>query len=209
MSAADDYKLSRIYPGGDVRDAARASRINALQGASRSFDRGDPFSRATNSYRMIGPGWVINRARRGVIRGGGVAPFPWQMIIVTVDGTYYVKCRLGTINNMIPINMFEQFAITDTGTWYVILDVDTDGYRPVTCNLGVDTSPPPPLDVDVNVAPDNFQVLIGTIVNLVKFQAVDGLLSATPTIALQTLTENPQPGRPYWDNNYMWNLTQY
>lgn len=208
MSANSDYKLPNVGSGDNVKAVARSARINALQNLSKEQTQGAPYSRS-GVPRAIGPGFVVNRKPTSLFKGG-ITKFPWQMLIVTDGfGAHYVKLRPGTLNNMIPINMFDQFAIDSTNTWYVTLEANTDGYRPTTCALRADTSPPVPFDIQVNVAPAYFQVLIGVIVNLTLFQMIDSLLMATPYDVISSLTDSPQPGRPLWDLNYTWYIDTY
>lgn len=103
-------KLGLVNPGDNLRSVARTDRITALQDMSRAQHMGEPFSQGANLQRVIGPGWVIHRQRRSRGRGGGVTNFPWKIIMSgNIDTGPSVKILPGTINNIIPSNMFELF----------------------------------------------------------------------------------------------------
>jgi len=168
-------------------------------------------AKSGSARRVVGPGYQVTKSKpSGVIGKATGTKFPWKIRLFTDEsGNPYIKLLVGTLNNMIPTNMFDQFFITSTQTWYVILHAETDGYRPTTCTIRVDTVAPPPFDIDLNLAPATFELLLGVIVNLTRFQLIDALLQAYPSFAIASLVESPAPGRPYYDDNYTWGITQY
>lgn len=211
MSANNDYKLgSRVYSGDDVRAVARATRVEGLQNLSRSQSDGNPYSRS-NVGRIIGPGWVVNRRLTAPRRGGRAKRhFPWEISIAGSSSSgSYITLRAGTLNGLLPINMFQQFGISGSGTVYVVLRVFTDGVQPSSASLELESQPPEPPPHFVNVAPAAFPILIGLTVDLKPFNTVDGLLEATPKVVLKTTVSNPSPGTPLYDLHWSWSVTQY
>lgn len=209
MSANNDYKLkNNVYSGDNVRAVARASRVDGLQNISLSQVAGDQYARTTGLLRAVGPGWVVNRQGRKILKGGRARrTFPWQ---ISIDGNGFIHVKPGTINGLLPVNIFATLGPTGQGTiGYVALQCFTDGVTPTDAQLYFSTSVPPPPAHAINVTPFEFQVLIGCTVDLAPLNVVDGLLWANPKIAIQTLKPQPIPGAPYYDNNYTWEITQY
>lgn len=209
MSAIDDYKLGYVNSGDNIRGVARASRMNAIQNLSKETSFGQPYSRSGSALRMIGPGWVINRQRRGIVRGGAQS-FPWQISIVTETDAMFTKVRPGTINSLIPSNMFDRWEISTGSTFYVTLDCTTDGYNVTSARIdGNSTVPADVIGVNLNIAPIEFSIPLGIVIGGKTFQLVTRLLTVTPAKVVQTLTSNPQPGRPYYDFMYTWTVTSF
>lgn len=207
MSANEDYKLVRVQPGDNLRSVSRASRVNALQNVSKSHVSGDQYVRTSGLLRAIGPGWVVNRKPRTVFKSGTVGTFPWR---ITVDTDGYVHVRPGTLNGMLPGNIFNPLGpLAGIGTVYVVLSVFTDGVQPTSALLELRNSPPEPPFHLVNIAPFSFEVLIGLTVNITPFNVVDGLLQAEPVNVLQTTIASPSPGQTPWELHWSWGVTQY
>jgi len=202
----EQHKLRRTNSGDDIRDTARSGRINALQSLSNSFMNGEAYSPASNTgvYRTIGPGFVVHRTRRPRIFGGGTFHFPWEITIKSAQGTYYITIRPGTVNNMLPSNMFQNLGISGVGTIYVIVHVLTDGQKPTNLLIDIATQPPQAPGVNPWVPPQSFDILLGVIVNVKVFQIISDPLNCQPRLVNQTLRDNPQPGQPYLQNNYTW-----
>lgn len=207
MSANEDYKLVRVQPGDNLRSVSRASRVNALQSVSKSHVSGDQYARTSGLLRAIGPGWVVNRGRRLPIHGTGVGNFPWKISTGSDDIGTFISVRPGTINNMLPTNMFEKQYVALFGTLYVTVHVYTDGEKPTDARIEILTIPPGAPNSNIWIAPYEFQVLLGVTVERAVFQIIDSALSAQPKITIQSLVDNPQPGRPYTDYHYTWNVT--
>ena len=210
MSGIRLSQFEQLHPGQDVRTVAKTGRVNALQDLTAHLVGGGTVTQTGGGQRILGPGYQVVKSKNSSVPITLKPSFPWKIRVAFDDGNNpYVVLKPGTLNNMIPTNMFNQFSISSGTTWYVILHAETDGYRPTTCEIRVDTSPGAPSDVQLNLAPNNFDVNLGVIVNLTRFQLVDGLLFATPDVAIYTLTESPAPGRPLYDNNYTWFIEQF
>jgi hypothetical protein len=135
--------------------------------------------------------------------GGGITGFPWE---ITIENGPVVRVAPGTINNLLPANIFNVFAINEFGTFFVILDVFTDGTNITLAQIDIEEEPPTPTPYTLNVAPGEFEVLLGIVVDQEPFQLVDSILSANPKAGLQTLAVDPEPGRPYYDINWTWEV---
>jgi hypothetical protein len=200
-------KLGRINKGDDVRSVARSDRINAMQELIKSLLRGDQFVTNRNTIRKrTSEGLTQLDVNRASSRFPATTPFPWEITIENnSDGQAYVAVYPGTINNLLPTNIFlKDLFINITGTYFVVLHVDTDGNKPTLSFLQIRTEPPQGLGWDQNIPPLQFDLLLGLVVDSVPFQLVSDLLLADPIAGAKTLRDPLIPGEPYYDINYSW-----
>lgn len=205
--------MTPVGRGDSVYQVANADRINNLQDAIHLITQGEHIIAGNNVRKTSGQGYVMLTAEpKSRISGGGDEPFPWQISILEDppgSGNFFAKVRPGTINNALPTNMFIAISVDATGTFYVVLDVNTDGAQVTNASWDIDPGPPDPFETGLNIAPDSFSVLLGVIVDLRVFQVVSKLLYAAPYVTIQSLRASPAPGEPYFDNNYSWQLMSY
>lgn len=147
------------------------------------------------------------------IRRKGAPPvqsFPWQITASSQNGQIIVKVKPGTINGLLPSNMFDTWTVGATGTTYVTLDCTTDGYNITDAEVdGNSTVPPDPFTSELNLLPFEFSILLGVIVDRRVFQTTENLLEATAKAGLQVLKDDPQPGEPYYDTYWTWMISSY
>lgn len=202
--------LTPVRRGDSVYHVASAERINGIQDAIRLIVRGDNIVSGINIRKKSGDGYVIISGEPGGRGGGGGVGFPWEISLQTLAGIAQVVVAPGTINSVLPTNMFDTWPIAGTGTFYVTLDVTTDGTKPTTAVIdGNSTVPPDPVGINLNLAPLDLSLLLGVIVDKRIFQVAYSLFQAVPIEALKTLKTTLTPGTPYWDINYTWNITSY
>jgi len=204
----DLSKLGTVNPGDDIRGVARADRIMGLQNITKSQVNGEPYSQSSTINRVIGPGYVIHRNKKGRAPASGLATdYPWKISTIRDSfGFLYVVIKPGTINGALPINIFTPLAAPDTGTVYVDLAVVTDGKQITGSALRIDTSPPQALPSNPQVAPESFVLVIGVLVNASPFNVVRKDLMAETIITVVT-TDNDGTGTQI--NNYSWKLSSY
>jgi hypothetical protein len=200
--------LTPINRADDVYTVASAERMNALQDAISLLARGENIVSGVNTRKTSGEGYVVisGKPGGGGIGRGGISGFPFEISIEVIGGTYYVKVAPGTMNGALPTNIFDNFAIGAFGTFYVQLDCVTDGKSITDVSIDVLTFPPAPIPWLVNLAPDSFHYLLGVVVDLEPFNIVNTNLFSAPVAGVQTLTESPAPGRPYYDINWSWSV---
>lgn len=201
-------KISAVKKGQSVLGVASSERMNAIQELLQALVRGDNVVTGVNLRKTLGPGYFILSGEAGGGRGGGPGAFPWE-ITTTFDPDAVqnsVHVRPGTINSFLPTNMFDEFDIEPTGTYYVTLDCTTDGTSVTDASIDVVNTAPDPIGEDIGAAPDFFQVLLGVIVDLRIYQLIDYVLFAFPVRTLYSLTEDPEPGQPYYDLHYTWQI---
>jgi hypothetical protein len=209
--ALNEYlsKLTPVKKGDSIRKVASSERMNAIQASIFALSKGDNVIAGDNLRKKTFTNSVMLSADSGG-RGGGAAVdhFPWE-ISVEEDpppgsGTWSVHIRPGTISGILPSNMFDTFQIFETGTFYVVLDVTTDGDTPTDASLDVVTFQPAPIGSGENLAPVDFSILLGLVVDKVPFQIINYNFQVFPQETTDTLRTSPVPGEPFYDKNYTW-----
>ena len=195
-------KLGRINKGDDVRSVARSDRINAMQELIKSMLRGDNIVTDRNVIKKRSSEGLMALTTSPAPRSFGTrGPFE---IILQENGQYQITP--GTVNDIIPENIFTLLPYDIGATTYAVLHVFTDNYAPTRITIESRTAPPDPPGHLVNVAPEEFYVIIGIVAYGLVYQVVNYNINATPIVVIQTLTETPEPGRPYYDLNYSWRV---
>jgi hypothetical protein len=203
-------KLIPVKKGDSTRKVASSERVNAIQEAIKAMARGDHIRTGKNLRRKTGSGFVMLTADDQGGGGGGEGDFPWQISVEedppAGSGVWSVHVKPGTINNILPSNIFDSFEISETGTFYVVLDVTTDGDSPTDASLDAVSSPPEGIGSSMGVAPDSFSILLGVVVDKVPFQLINTLINVQPQLTILSLSATPTPGQPFFDLNYTWQI---
>lgn len=199
-------KFQQVNPGDDVREVSRADRVNSLQDLTKSLIGGTQVSGSSQADRVVGPGYSLYRPRGGArFHASGLIHRPWEIkVLLNNVGNWVMRMRPGTINNMLPSNMFYDINVSSFGTYYAVVHVFTDGYKPTRATIDLVNDPPNAPSSNLWLAPFTFDILIGVIVDLKVFQIITDPLQVQPSITIQSLSPNPQPGQPYLENNYTW-----
>lgn len=207
-------KFQNVNSGDDVRSVAKSGRVNSLQDLTKSLVGGEQVTQSGSSRRVVGPGYSIVKTKNANFVRGRKGKFPWMISVTnfSIDPEspdYRITLRPGTINTIVPSNMFSNFAIPLTGTYYTSLDCTTDGTSVTAAVINVSTTPPAPLDEDMGAAPDFFQLLLGMTVDLKIYQFIDYVLFAFPIRTIYSIKDSPEPGQPYYDLHYSWQLNSH
>lgn len=193
----------------NVHSVASSDRINALQDAVKFLARGDHINTGSNIRKRVGQdGFLMLTVdqKKTFSSGSTVSHFPWEIRVSTNPDTNLptVKVLPGTVNNMIPTNMFDNFDISDTGTWYIVLDIITDGDSPTDVSINQIQIPPDVIGSNMEIAPTSFSILLGVVVDKVPFQIIYQLINIQPQVTILSLKDTPVPGQPFYDINYTW-----
>lgn len=201
-------KLEAVRKGQNVLGVASSERINAIQELLQALVRGDNVFTGVNLRKTLGPGYFILSGEAGGGRRSGPGSFPWEISTTRDPETEQDSVHVGpgTINSFVPTNMFSSFDIAATGTYYVALGCDTDGTVVTNATITVTGTAPDPIDEDIGAAPDFFAVLLGLIVDLNIYQLIDYVLFAFPVRTIYSLSAAPEPGQPYYDLHYTWQI---
>lgn len=209
-------KLTAVKKGDSVLQVASAERINAIQETLKAMARGENVVAGVNIRKTLGEGFFILSGQRGGRGGGGgeaTLHFPWEITVVNVSEDpetpdWRVKVKPGTINQIIPSNMFSDWAVAATGTYYVTLDCTSDGDTITDVIIDGNSDIPPDLiGSEENAAPADLSILLGLVVDHVPFQLISDCLDAQTQLTILTLKDTPIAGEPFFDLNYTWKVT--
>jgi hypothetical protein len=154
--------------------------------------------------KSVGDGYCVLKSkipRRSI--GTGAGPHPWEIELAS-GGLF--KTHPGTINGLLPGNMFDQLTFPTSGTAYHVLGVDSDGDTPTNAVIGMMDSPPPAIPSNIEVAPESFTLLLNVIVDTSVFEIITTNIYAQPVITILSLSASPTPGQPFFDLNYTWRV---
>lgn len=139
-----------------------------------------------------------------VASGGTTCPFTTKL--KTVDDELVATVTPGTVNGLVPSNLFDDFLISDSGTYYVKVAALTDGTAVTSVSLAVDTSEPEGQVVTPFSLPTYVEVLLAIVFNGRVFRTI-----ACGNVELQGHEEfkedkNPpaQPGELTYTPYYRW-----
>lgn len=130
---------------------------------------------------------------------------PFDVMSGTAEGASSATIVPGTLNGILPTNMFDSFTLDATSTWYFKAGATTDGTQVTAVEIFVDNSPP---DVQVPVPqalPASFDKLFAMSVDGKVFRMIpDGSI----TVAAQPLFTADRtswaPGKPMTETWYSW-----
>lgn len=185
-----------------------------------AFERRDQYALQTTPLQASGTSLIQSKAGTGIKargrRGGGnILKTPWQITVSKINGVWYVSVRPGSVNSLVPWNIFTPIPISN-GTWYVKIKCDTDGKTPNYITVMVNNSATESaLTVAENVAPPIFFDVLGIVVQSTSatgsvsnqiFQIRNTNLTATPTIRSLVSRTPPNVGDEPFVRWYQWQL---
>lgn len=140
---------------------------------------------------------------------GSVHPFKVYRADTTSEGTTTkkVKVKPGTINNLVPTNIFDALTITGSGVEYVVLTLSINGSdSPVSSVLSIETDYPVPSATTPSAPPSTVKDVIAVLNDGVIFQIRDTNLVATSAEVFQETIDNPDPGERDYIPWYRWEV---
>ena len=94
----------------------------------------------------------------------------------------------GTVNGIIPSNLFDSFAIDLTSTWYLVVTCSASDGVVTSAVLSASTTPPTPQSASASLPPATFVIPFGIIIAGTAYCLLTAnWISATPS-ALYTVT---------------------
>jgi len=112
-------------------------------------------------------------------RSGSLAQQPWQLY-QSADGRGNQTIRVypGTVNGLLPSNIFEEFKISGSKTLYLIATVKAGPKGEITdCTLKTSGAQPKPTQANKNAPPTQFSFVVGALENGSVFSVFAGLAS--------------------------------
>ncbi len=165
------------------------------------------------TFRKLPGGTEIIVSPRGGGGGGGTTVHPFQISSSTApesENQYVVTVRPGTLNNLMPTNLFEenalrQFPIPSNELNYVILTGQTNASDQfVSCALSVSETPPSAQEPTMFSLPVEAEFLLGVVYNGTAYNTItDSLLVS----GVQQFTEqktSPAAGALPYNIYYVW-----
>ena len=118
-----------------------------------------------------------------------------------------ITVRPGTINNLVPTNIFDALTITGSGVGYVVLTLSINGSdSPVSSVLSIETDYPVPSATTPSAPPSTVKDVIAVLNDGVIFQIRDTNLVATSAEVFQETIDNPDPGERDYIPWYRWEV---
>ena len=148
------------------------------------------------------------RVRLKINESRQVTPaYPFKVYREDTQTTKYVKARPGTINNLVPTNIFDALTITGSGVEYVVLTLSINGSdSPVSSVLSIETDYPVPSATTPSAPPSTVKDVIAVLNDGVIFQIRDTNLVATSAEVFQETIDNPDPGERDYIPWYRWEV---
>ena len=134
------------------------------------------------------------------------AILPFDVLFTSTGVTTQFRLYPGTVNGLLPSNIFTDVTFTGTGTEYIKLACVSDTFRvtavDVTCNSTAPVLPAP----TQNAAPASFDILVAVLVNGALFQIWEDNAIARPLLTYMLAKTAPTPGQPAFDLYYSWEI---
>lgn len=206
-----DFNAIRFQPSRPLLKEVSAERLNAIL---TEIKRNKPVGERGITVRQSGDRTYIGLAAKltgGT--GGGIQLHPFQISSSTdpeSENQYIVTVRPGTLNNLIPTNLFEenalrQFAIPSNELNYVILTGETNGNDQFnSCSISVSDSPPPVQTPTMFSLPTSPQFLLGVVFNGSAYNTITNSLLLTGEQQYIEEKGSPVPGALPYNIYYVW-----
>jgi hypothetical protein len=166
-----------------------------------------------------GIGYLLTRSTLGTTlrikagaNGSFTPPEPFAVTTVPISGddsSVTVKVTPGTMNSLVPDNMFDSLTATIDDVNYVTLDVTTDGQNITNYEIDCSTDAPDGQNAVANALPTTFDICLAVIQSGKAYQAQYGSFTVygTNTFTVNA-TEPVEPGLPVTTPYYQWTWVQ-
>jgi hypothetical protein len=139
--------------------------------------------------------------------GGSTESCPFDMTVRTVSGSLFVSFSPGTVNSILPSNIFSGLtgSYTSGSTQYVYNSNTTDGKTITSTTLTLSSDAPTQQTATMWTAPSAFTYLVGVVVDKTPYKTIScGNLNFAPTIAITIPKSSISPNTIPFDNYYVW-----
>jgi hypothetical protein len=139
----------------------------------------------------------------GVSSGGGSSLLPFGITLEYVDDEYEMSILAGSVNGIIPSNMFNTFNLgaSVAGTTYIGIDVTSSSGTIQSASISVGSSPFTGQAPTANFPPASFVIPMGVIVDGVTYNLLGrNWVNATSSVVYTSI--NPSSGT--LTNHYVW-----
>jgi hypothetical protein len=166
------------------------------------------------TFRKLPGGTEITVAPQ---RGGGTATLHPFQIFSTQDPesdpenpNYLVTVRPGTLNTLLPTNLFDgdeltKFPLSANALKHVVLTGTSDGQQFNSCQLSLETQAPPAQEPVPFGLPQTVKFLVGVVYNSSVFQIISDNMNLAGTQQYVADKETPlQPGELPYSIYFVW-----
>lgn len=119
--------------------------------------------------------------------------------------THEITLYPGSINGLVPSNMFDTFSVS--GTQYIVATCTTDGSQINAITLAVESSPPTPAAATSGAAPLSFKVLITIFNDDLAYNMGGCGMTFVPQESIRVDKVSPTPGTLPYTSWYVWSRT--
>lgn len=144
-------------------DAIRECQINAVVGSGGTTAT---FKRSTGGTTIS-----INSINKQASGGVAATVCPFDATLTPVTSGINVTFEIGTMNGLLPTNMFNTFNVTTSSVNYFFVTGTGNGKSITSCQIQSDTNPPAFQSFqNPDIAPTTVKVLIGVVTTAGEFR---------------------------------------
>jgi hypothetical protein len=211
-----DFAQIRFLPNRPLLRELSADRLNTIL---QEIKRNKPKGERGITVRQDGTGTYIGLAA-SLPRGGTSTPatetHPFQITSRQdpdsdpEDPTYLVTIRPGTINALLPTDIFDgtalnEFSLAADTLSYVVLSATSDGEQITSATVSLESSPPTAQTPAVFGLPASADFLLGAVFNTSVYQVISTNLSLTGKQQYIASKDAPaEPGELPYEIYYVW-----
>jgi hypothetical protein len=130
---------------------------------------------------------------------------PFDVSASVSGGQLIVSMALGTVNGVVPSNIFDQITTSTTPQKYVYIECSTNGKNVTTASWGVQNDLPVPAEATVDTAPPTFKILVAAITNSTVYKAIPcSNVVAKVSPSIQEDKETYVAGERNYNQYYHW-----
>lgn len=134
------------------------------------------------------------------------SPHPWR--VGGGSGPLLQKVRPGSLDGLVPVNIFAELEITGVDVEYIVLEGTMSDGGCTSCELVVSTAPPTPNLAAEGVPPATVYDTIAVLYNGVVYQVRSGNLTSASVLQFEAPDTAPAIGQPNTIPWYRWSLTE-
>lgn len=143
---------------------------------------------------------------RAAKKAAEVVPHPWKVTRDDAGEEKRVRVHPGSIDGVLPTNIFANLTITGTGVEYVVLTTNMLDAGVASCSLSIETDPPTPSGTAEDAAPDTLTDVIAVLMDGVIFQIRSTNLATQTELAVSIPTPQVVPWRENLIKFYKWRV---
>lgn len=202
-----------IRPGQRVSEVLTAERINGLMGAIWALVRGDNIYTGPGSNmrkRSVGNGFILIGDKRYQTSATPASLCPLDISVDDLGtGNSKITFRAGTINQLLPSNYLTGIIVSNTGTFYLQLDLTAANGKITAASFSAQATPPNAIAPIAGTPPTSFSVLVGVLIGGFAIKVWGcGNIQALPQEAFRLQKVTPVAGQVPYDVYYTWNVTK-